>query len=193
MFKDEAVDIVQEGGCWISVQCCMWWGVYLLIFWHGDAPMVEPAYKHLDLSNTTTWVIWLAKQLPNLWTCIYMDNLYNSEKLFTSLIIAKCLAHGVACVTGCDILDGIKQAVKMLRRQMPWRAQQQPQGLHTQRRAQTFWQCVSMITNLCIYPLWLGRVLSGLWRKERCSSKSQFKWRWWDICGWMWLTITTKI
>jgi hypothetical protein len=27
-------------------------------------------------------VVWLAERLPNHWTRLYMDNLFNSEKLF---------------------------------------------------------------------------------------------------------------
>jgi hypothetical protein len=42
-----------------------------------------------------------------------MDNLFNLEKLFTALMIAKCLAHGVARPTGCGVPDGIKQAIEL--------------------------------------------------------------------------------
>ena len=42
-----------------------------------------------------------------------MDNLFNSEKLFTALMIAKCLAHGVARPTGRGVPDGIKQAIEL--------------------------------------------------------------------------------
>jgi hypothetical protein len=51
---------------------------------------VGPQYKHMDLSDTAKRVIWLAERLPNLWTRIYMDNLFNSEKLFSALMLAKC-------------------------------------------------------------------------------------------------------
>ncbi len=50
---------------------------YLFFFRHGDAPTVGPEYKHLDLSDTAKRVIWLAEQLPNTWTRIYMDDLFN--------------------------------------------------------------------------------------------------------------------
>jgi hypothetical protein len=86
---------------------------YSFFFRHVDAPTVGPAYKHLDLFDMAKQVIWLAKQLANLWMCIYMDNLYNSEKLLTALMIAECLAHSVACPTGRGIPDGIKQAVEL--------------------------------------------------------------------------------
>ena len=42
-----------------------------------------------------------------------MDNLFNSQKLFSALYIAKCLGHGVTRATGRGIPDQIKQAVEM--------------------------------------------------------------------------------
>jgi hypothetical protein len=53
-------------------------------------------FKHHDLSPTAKRVVWLALRLPNQWTRIYMDNLFNSKKLFAALYQAKALAHGVA-------------------------------------------------------------------------------------------------
>ena len=42
-----------------------------------------------------------------------MDNLFNSQKLFSALYIAKCLDHGVSRATGQGIPDGIKQALEL--------------------------------------------------------------------------------
>ena len=47
-----------------------------------------------------------------MWTRVYMDNLFNSQKLFSALFIAKCLGHGVCCPTGRGIPDGIKQPIE---------------------------------------------------------------------------------
>jgi hypothetical protein len=73
---------------------------YLFYFRHGPPPNVREQYKHLDLSPTARRVVWLASRLPNRWTRIYMDNLFNSQKLFTALHIAEALAHGVADTNG---------------------------------------------------------------------------------------------
>jgi hypothetical protein len=42
-----------------------------------------------------------------------MDNLYNSQKLFSALYIGKCLGHGIARPIGRGIPDGINQAVEL--------------------------------------------------------------------------------
>jgi hypothetical protein len=57
-------------------------------------------FKHYDLSPTAKRIVWLALQLPNNWTRIYMDNLFNSHKLFMALYQAKALAHGVVKAHG---------------------------------------------------------------------------------------------
>jgi hypothetical protein len=66
-------------------------------FCHGPPPNVGEQYKHFELSPTARQVVWLASRLPNQWTRIYRDNLFNLQKLFTALHIAEALAHGVAC------------------------------------------------------------------------------------------------
>ncbi len=82
-------------------------------FRHGDALNLGCMYDHLELSDTAKRVVWLCKWLPNVWTRVYMDNLYNSQKLFSALYLAKCLGHGVACPTGCGISDGFKQLIEL--------------------------------------------------------------------------------
>jgi hypothetical protein len=71
---------------------------YMYSFWfrHGAPPDLGPEFKHLELSPTAQRNVWLASRLPNEWTRIYMDNLFNSVKLFQALYQAKALAHGVA-------------------------------------------------------------------------------------------------
>ena len=75
---------------------------YTYSFWfrHGAPPDLGPEFKHLELSPTAWRVVWLASRLPNEWTRIYMDNLFNSVKLFQALYQAKALAHGVARTSG---------------------------------------------------------------------------------------------
>ncbi len=42
-----------------------------------------------------------------------MDNLFNSQRPFSTLYLTKILGHGVAHPTGRGILDGIKQPIKL--------------------------------------------------------------------------------
>ena len=79
-------------------QCdAVWDGGYTFSFWfrHGPAPDVGLKYKHLALAPLACRIVWLAERLPNRWTRLYMDNLYNSEKLFSALFIEESIAHGV--------------------------------------------------------------------------------------------------
>jgi hypothetical protein len=57
-------------------------------FRHWDPPTlpVPAEFKDSDLSPTAQRVVWLALCLPNVWSCIYMDNLFNSRKLFTAAV-----------------------------------------------------------------------------------------------------------
>ncbi len=73
-------------------------------------------YDSFDLSDTAKRVILLAERLPNVWTKIYMNNLYNSKKLFSALFEAKCLGHGVTRPSGRGIPDGMKQAIELMLR-----------------------------------------------------------------------------
>ena len=80
-------------------------------FRHGDPPTlpVPAEFKDSDLSPTAQRVVWLVLHLPNVWSCIYMDNLFNSRKLFTALYRAKCLAHGVVRTTGRGLPPSVRQ------------------------------------------------------------------------------------
>jgi hypothetical protein len=91
---------------------CVTRGIRSLFFHHGDAPKIGHKYDHLELSDTAKRVVWLVERLPNVWTRIYMDNLYNSQKLYSALYLAKCLGHGVARATGHGIPDEIKQPIE---------------------------------------------------------------------------------
>ena len=82
---------------------------YSFYFRHGDAPELGDEFKHLDLSPTARRVVWLAQRLPHDWTGIYMDNLFNSHKLFTALWIAMSLAHGVVRTNGRGIAPSVVQ------------------------------------------------------------------------------------
>ena len=84
---------------------------YTYAFWfrHGDPPKLPSMYDDLKLSPTATRVVWLALQLPNQWTRIFMDNLFNSRKLYAALYRAKALAHGVVRTSGRGFPPSIKQ------------------------------------------------------------------------------------
>ena len=64
-------------------------------FRHGDPPNLDEKFKHFDLSPTARRVVWLAERLPNKWTRIFMDNLFNSHKLFSALYLAQALAQAL--------------------------------------------------------------------------------------------------
>ena len=66
-------------------------------------------FDDLKLPPTARRVVWLALQLPNYWTRIYMDNLFNSRKLFSALYRAKALAHGVIRTSGRGFPMSVKQ------------------------------------------------------------------------------------
>jgi hypothetical protein len=78
-------------------------------FRHGDAPNLPKEFDHLKLSPTAKRVVWLVLRLPNNWTNVFMDNLFNSQKLFTALYLAKALGHGVARTNGRGIPPSVIQ------------------------------------------------------------------------------------
>ncbi len=84
---------------------------YTFAFWfrHGDPPVLPSFLNDLKLPPTSRRVVWLAQQLPNYWTRIYMDNLFNSTKLFSALYRVKALAHGVVRTSGRGFPPSIKQ------------------------------------------------------------------------------------
>jgi len=82
---------------------------YSFYFRHGDAPDLPEEFKKFKLSPTARRVVWLALRLPNLWTRIYMDNLFNSRKLYSALHMANALTHGVARTTGRGIPPSVVQ------------------------------------------------------------------------------------
>jgi hypothetical protein len=62
-------------------------------FRHGDPPKLPAEYDNMKLPPTACRVVWLALKLPNQWTRIYVDNLFNSQKLYGALYRAKALAQ----------------------------------------------------------------------------------------------------
>ncbi len=84
---------------------------YTFTFWfrHGDPPELDAKYKSLDLAPLAKRVVYLAERLPNKWTRVYMDNLFNSKKLYTALYMAQCLAHGVVRTSGRGLPPSIIQ------------------------------------------------------------------------------------
>jgi hypothetical protein len=83
---------------------------YSFYFRHGPPPNVGEHYKDLELSPTARCVVWLASRLPNRWTRIYMDNLFNSKKLYEAFLYrTEALAHRVAHTNGQGIPPSIIQ------------------------------------------------------------------------------------
>ncbi len=82
---------------------------YTFSFWfcHGPPPDMGPEMRDLALLPLASRVVWLARRLPNKWTRVYMDNLFNSVKLFTALYRENTLAHGVVRTHGRGLLDAI--------------------------------------------------------------------------------------
>ena len=80
-------------------------------FRHGDPPPLPKEFKDKipDLSPMAQHVVWLALCLPNIWSRIFMDNLFNSQKLFMGLYLVKCLAHGVVRTTGRGLPPLVRQ------------------------------------------------------------------------------------
>ena len=72
--------------------------MFLFYFQHGDPPPLPKEFKDKipDLSPMAQHVVWLALCLPNIWSRIFMDNLFNSQKLFTGLYWRK-----VSCTWSC--------------------------------------------------------------------------------------------
>eukprot|EP01043_Picozoa_sp_COSAG02_P009074 COSAG02_NODE_302_length_25234_cov_43.365307_14_plen_804_part_00 len=64
----------------------------------------------LGLSPLHERVMYLLKTLPNDWTRIFMDNLYNSVKFCRAAYTIKCLTHGVARTWGRGIPDSVLQS-----------------------------------------------------------------------------------
>eukprot|EP01048_Picozoa_sp_COSAG05_P021918 COSAG05_NODE_4189_length_1630_cov_6.087524_1_plen_446_part_10 len=77
---------------------------YSFIFRHELAPS-----SGLNLSPLHERVIYLLKSLPNKWTHVFMDNLYNSVKFARAAYTVKCLVHGVARTWGRGIIDSVLQ------------------------------------------------------------------------------------
>ncbi len=77
--------------------------IYSFYFCHGPPPNVGEQFKDLELSPTAQCVVWLASCLPNRWTQIYMDSLFNSKKLHKALNMTEALVHGVAHTNGQGI------------------------------------------------------------------------------------------
>jgi hypothetical protein len=100
----------KEGGGFQCDAVCDDGYMFSFFFHHGDAPPLSKEFneKNPNLLPTTMRVVWLALLLPNMWK-IYMDNLFNSQKLFTALFTAKALAHGVMRTTGRGLPPSVRQ------------------------------------------------------------------------------------
>ena len=81
------------------------------LLWNAQRLIMSLTIRPRTCGSMAKRVVWLAKQLPNKWTLIFMDNLFNSQKLFTALYKAQALVHGVARPrpNGCDISPSIIQ------------------------------------------------------------------------------------
>ena len=87
---------------------------YTFSFWfrHGNPPKVGSEFDHLNLSPTAKRIVYLAQRLPNNWTRLYMDNLFNSVKLYSALYLTKTLAHGVCRTNHRGLAQSIIQQEK---------------------------------------------------------------------------------
>ncbi len=85
---------------------------FYFYFHHRDAPPLLDHMKDMKLLPTAKQVVCLMDHLPNFWTHIYMDNLFNSRKLFTAAYRVKCLCHGVTRTNGRGLPAGIIQKVE---------------------------------------------------------------------------------
>jgi hypothetical protein len=68
-----------------------------------------PLFNDLQLSATAKRVVHLLLKLPHLWTNVFMDNLFNSRKLYTAAYRAKKLCHGVVRHHGRGVPDHVVQ------------------------------------------------------------------------------------
>jgi hypothetical protein len=94
-------DAVCDDGCTFS-----------FYFRHGDAPQEPEELKHLKLSPTARRVIYLMMQLPNLWTHCFMDNLFNSQKLYMAAYAVGCLCQGVCRTSNRGVSKEVVQQVQ---------------------------------------------------------------------------------
>jgi hypothetical protein len=80
-------------------------------FRHGDPPPLpkESKDKLPDLSPRAMCVSWVALCPPNVWTRIFMENLFNSWKLFMVLHMAQCFAHGTVQTTGHGLPPSVRE------------------------------------------------------------------------------------
>ena len=99
----------QEGDGFQCDAVCDCGYTYSFWFCHGLPLTLGPEFKDLELLPTACQVVWLAQRLPNKWTRIYMDNLFNSVKLYSALYRAEVLAHGVARTNGHGVPTEIIQ------------------------------------------------------------------------------------
>ena len=119
-------------------------------FRHGEPPNLGEKFNHFDLSPTARRVVWLAERLPNKWTRIFMDNLFNSHKLFSALYLAQALAHGVARTNGRGIPPSIiQQEEKNVRLAESLRGQQRRRDSTTPTRVLICSRCRCTTQSRC--------------------------------------------
>ena len=82
---------------------------FAFCFRNGPQPVISSTYSDLKLPPTAIRVVWLVEQLPNKWKMVYMDNHFNSYKLFAALYCASTLAHGVVRTSGRGFPSSIQQ------------------------------------------------------------------------------------
>ena len=85
---------------------------YSFYFRHGDAPETPENLKQFNLSPTARRVIYLLRQLPNQWTHCFMDNLFNSRKLYSAAYQIGALCHGVCRTNGRGLCEETVQKVE---------------------------------------------------------------------------------
>ena len=85
----------KEGGGFQCDAICSRGYIFAFYFHRRDPPVLPSFLDDLKLPPMSHRVVWLAQQLLNYWTRIYMDNLFNSQKCFFALYRIKALPHGM--------------------------------------------------------------------------------------------------
>ncbi len=102
----------QEGNGYQCDALCEDGYTFSYYFRHGDAPVLPDRFNGLQLSATAKRVIHLLLKLPHNWTRVFMDNLFNSLKLFTAAYRCKKLCHGVVRHYGRGVPESVVQKVE---------------------------------------------------------------------------------
>ena len=103
------ITYIQEGDGYQSDAICEDGYTFSFYFRHGDAPVLLERFNDLHLLATAKHVVYLLLKLPHLWTHVFVDNLFNSCKLYTAAYRAKKLCHRVVRHHGRGVPEHVVQ------------------------------------------------------------------------------------